>query len=173
MPDSVFVEAPEAIEIIRRGGVLIVTDDEDRENEGDFVMAAECVTPERINLMVTRGRGLVCLPATAAKLDKVGIPMMVSRNTARLGTAFTVSIDALENATTGISTFDRAETIKQFCRDDASSEMFGMPGHIFPLRAQEGGVLKRSGHTEAAVDLARLAGKKPCGVLCEIGRAHV
>jgi 3,4-dihydroxy 2-butanone 4-phosphate synthase/GTP cyclohydrolase II len=168
MPDSVFVEAPEAIEIIRRGGVLIVTDDEDRENEGDFVMAAECVTPERINLMVTRGRGLVCLPATAAKLDKVGIPMMVSRNTARLGTAFTVSIDALENATTGISTFDRAETIKQFCRDDASSEMFGMPGHIFPLRAQEGGVLKRSGHTEAAVDLARLAGKKPCGVLCEI-----
>ncbi|MBO7434764.1 bifunctional 3,4-dihydroxy-2-butanone-4-phosphate synthase/GTP cyclohydrolase II [bacterium] len=168
MPESVFVEAQEAIEIIRSGGTLIVTDDEDRENEGDFVMAAECVTPEAVNLMVTRGRGLVCLPATAAKLDKVGIPMMVSKNTARLGTAFTVSIDALQNATTGISTYDRAETIRQFCREDASSEMFGMPGHIFPLRAQEGGVLKRSGHTEAAVDLARLAGKTPCGVLCEI-----
>ena len=124
MPNDVFVEAPEAIEIIRKGGILIVTDDEDRENEGDFIMAADCVTPEAINLMVTRGRGLVCLPASREKLEKVGIPMMVSRNTARLGTAFTVSIDALKNATTGISAYDRAETIRQFCREDANSEQF-------------------------------------------------
>jgi len=168
MPEDVFVEAPEAIEIIRKGGILIVTDDEDRENEGDFIMAADCVTPEAINLMVTRGRGLVCLPASREKLEKVGIPMMVSKNTARLGTAFTVSIDALKNATTGISAFDRAETVRQFCQEDATSEMFGIPGHIFPLRAETGGVLKRSGHTETAVDLARMAGKSPCGVLCEI-----
>lgn len=168
MPNDVFVEAPEAIEIIRQGGMLIVTDDEDRENEGDFIMAADCVTPEAINLMVTRGRGLVCLPASKEKLEKVGIPMMVSRNTARLGTAFTVSIDALKNATTGISAYDRAETIRQFCDANASSDQFGIPGHIFPLRAENGGVLKRSGHTETAVDLARMAGKNPCGVLCEI-----
>ena len=168
MSESVFVETPEALEIIRRGGILIVTDDEERENEGDFVMAAELVTPEAINLMVTRGRGLVCLPASGDKLDSVGLPMMVSNNTARLGTAFTVSIDALENATTGISAFDRAETIKQFCKDGIGADAFGIPGHIFPLRAAEGGVLRRSGHTETAVDLAKLAVLKPCGVLCEI-----
>ena len=157
-----------ALEELNMGHLIVVIDDPERENEGDLICAARYATPDNVNFMATHGKGLICMPMSEVYTARLDLNPMVTYNTDNHHTAFTVSIDALENATTGISTFDRAETIKQFCRDDASSEMFGMPGHIFPLRAQEGGVLKRSGHTEAAVDLARLAGKKPCGVLCEI-----
>ena len=158
----------EALEDIRAGKIVIVVDDEDRENEGDFIMAAEKVTPEAINFMARHGRGLVCLPATPDRLKELDLDMMVNTNTALHGTPFTVSIDALYGVTTGISAQDRAETIRQFVDPKSRSENFGRPGHIFPLRAMPGGVLRRAGHTEAAVDLARLAGLYPAGVLCEI-----
>ncbi len=164
----VFTSIPEALEELRQGKILIVVDDEDRENEGDFVMAAELVTPEAINFMAKHGRGLICLPTTSQRLEELGLPMMVDRNTAKLGTGFTISIDALHGTTTGISAHDRAVTIKLFADPNAKPEDFGRPGHIFPLRAEEGGVLVRAGHTEAVVDLARLAGLQPHGVLCEI-----
>ncbi len=158
----------EALEDIRAGKIVIVVDDEDRENEGDFIMAAEKVTSEAINFMARHGRGLVCLPATPDRLKELDLDMMVNTNTALHGTPFTVSIDALYGVTTGISAQDRAETIRQFVDPKSRSENFGRPGHIFPLRAMPGGVLRRAGHTEAAVDLARLAGLSPAGVLCEI-----
>lgn len=158
----------EALEDIRAGKIVIVVDDEDRENEGDFIMAAEKVTPEAINFMARHGRGLVCLPATPDRLKELDLDMMVNTNTALHGTPFTVSIDALYGVTTGISAQDRAETIRQFVDPKTQPENFGRPGHIFPLRAMPGGVLRRAGHTEAAVDLARLAGLYPAGVLCEI-----
>lgn len=158
----------EALEDIRAGKIVIVVDDEDRENEGDFIMAAEKVTPEAINFMARHGRGLVCLPATPDRLKELDLDMMVNTNTALHGTPFTVSIDALYGVTTGISAQDRAETIRQFVDPKSQPENFGRPGHIFPLRAMPGGVLRRAGHTEAAVDLARLAGLYPAGVLCEI-----
>ena len=153
---------------IRAGKIVIVVDDEDRENEGDFIMAAEKITSESINFMARHGRGLVCLPATPDRLKELDLDMMVNTNTALHGTPFTVSIDALYGVTTGISAHDRAETIRQFVDPKSRSENFGRPGHIFPLRAMPGGVLRRAGHTEAAVDLARLAGLYPAGVLCEI-----
>lgn len=158
----------EALEDIRAGKIVIVVDDEDRENEGDFIMAAEKVTPEAINFMARHGRGLVCLPATPDRLKELDLDMMVNTNTALHGTPFTVSIDALYGVATGISAQDRAETIRQFVDPKSQPENFGRPGHIFPLRAMPGGVLRRAGHTEAAVDLARLAGLYPAGVLCEI-----
>ena len=158
----------EALEDIRAGKIVIVVDDEDRENEGDFIMAAEKVTSEAINFMARHGRGLVCLPAMPDRLKELDLDMMVNTNTALHGTPFTVSIDALYGVTTGISAQDRAETIRQFVDPKSQSENFGRPGHIFPLRAMPGGVLRRAGHTEAAVDLARLAGLYPAGVLCEI-----
>ncbi len=158
----------EALEDIRAGKIVIVVDDEDRENEGDFIMAAEKVTSEAINFMARHGRGLVCLPATPDRLKELDLDMMVNTNTALHGTPFTVSIDALYGVTTGISAQDRAETIRQFVDPKSRSENFGRPGHIFPLRAMPGGVLRRAGHTEAAIDLARLAGLYPAGVLCEI-----
>ena len=158
----------EALEDIRAGKIVIVVDDEDRENEGDFIMAAEKVTSEAINFMARHGRGLICLPATPDRLKELDLDMMVNTNTALHGTPFTVSIDALYGVTTGISAQDRAETIRQFVDPKSRSENFGRPGHIFPLRAMPGGVLRRAGHTEAAVDLARLAGLYPAGVLCEI-----
>lgn len=158
----------DALADIRAGKIVIVVDDEDRENEGDFIMAAEKVTPEAINFMARYGRGLICLPATQERLRELELDMMVNTNTALHGTPFTVSIDALFGVTTGISAQDRSETIRQFVDEQARPESFGRPGHIFPLRAMPGGVLRRAGHTEATVDLARLAGLYPAGVLCEI-----
>jgi len=158
----------EAIEDIRAGKMVILVDDEDRENEGDLTMAAEKVTPEAINFMAKYGRGLICLTLTPEKVEQLQLPMMVTRNTSRYGTAFTVSIEARKGVTTGISAHDRATTILTAIADDAKPEDLAMPGHVFPLRAREGGVLVRAGQTEGSVDLARLAGLKPAGVICEI-----
>ncbi len=157
-----------ALKEIRAGKMVILVDDEDRENEGDFAMAAECVTPEAINFMAKYGRGLVCLSLTPEKCDQLGLPMMVSDNTSAFGTGFTISIDAREGTSTGISAKDRAVTILKAIRDDAKPGNFARPGHIFPLRGREGGVLVRSGQTEGSIDLARLAGLKSAGVICEI-----
>ena len=158
----------EAIDDIRRGRMLILVDDEDRENEGDFCFAAEHVTPEKINFMAKYGRGLVCLSMTDERLRQLDFPMMVEKNTSRFETAFTVSIDASKGITTGISAYDRAYTIRLATDDKAKPEDFVRPGHIFPLRAKPGGVLVRTGQTEGSVDLARLAGLKPAAVICEI-----
>ena len=166
--DNVFATIPEALEELKAGRMLVVVDDEDRENEGDFVMAAEAVTPEAVNFMAKYGRGMICLPTTHERLEELGLPMMVERNTSRLGTAFTVSVDAVNGTTTGISAADRAITIKTFTDPDARPEDLGRPGHVHPLRAEEGGVLVRAGHTEAVVDLTKLAGMGTSGVLCEI-----
>ncbi len=165
---SVFATIEEALEEIRAGRIVIVVDDADRENEGDFIIAAEKVTPEAINFMVTHGRGIVCMPVTAQRLDELGIPLMVSRNNESHGTAFAVSIDVKGRTTTGTSAFDRAATARAITDPTLTHEDIRMPGHVFPLMAQEGGVLRRAGHTEAAVDLARLAGLYPAGVLCEV-----
>ena len=158
----------DAIEDIRNGKIVIVVDDEDRENEGDFIVAADKVTPESINFMATHGRGLICLPATPERLRELDLDLMVDDNTALHGTPFTVSIDAVNNTTTGISASDRYETVRQFVDRNAVATDFARPGHVFPLKAREGGVLRRAGHTEATVDLSRLAGLAPAGVLCEI-----
>lgn len=159
----------EAIEDIRNGKVIIVVDDEDRENEGDFICAAECITPEIINFMATHGRGLICTPIDESRADELGLNMMVSSNTALHETAFTVSIDLIgQGCTTGISAHDRAKGIKALIDPRTKPSDFARPGHIFPLRAKTGGILRRTGHTEAAVDLASLAGYYPAGVLVEI-----
>lgn len=157
-----------AIEAIARGEIVILVDDEDRENEGDLCMAAELVTPEAINFMATHGRGLICVTMTGERLDALGIPMMVASNTSPFSTAFTVSIEAREGVTTGISAGDRSRTIQVAVDDASGPEDVVMPGHIFPLRARSGGVLVRTGQTEGSVDLSRLAGLKPAGVICEI-----
>jgi len=161
----------EAIEDFRQGKIVIVVDDEDRENEGDFICAAELVTPEKINFMVTHGRGVLCAPLTEDRCAELDLQMQVSQNTSLLSTPFTVSIDKLEGCTTGVSAEDRAATLKWLTATEAKAEDFGRPGHIFPLRAKNKGVLRRAGHTEAAVDLARLAGLYPAGVLIEIMNA--
>jgi 3,4-dihydroxy 2-butanone 4-phosphate synthase / GTP cyclohydrolase II len=160
----------EALEDFRAGRMIIVVDDEDRENEGDLVLAAEKVTPEAINFMTLRGRGLICVALPAERLEALRIPMMTPGgvNTSRFGTAFTVSVDARHGTTTGISAHDRAITVRALTDPATTPEDLAMPGHIFPIRAREGGVLVRSGHTEAAVDLARLVGLYPAGVICEI-----
>ena len=159
----------EAIEDIKAGKVIIVVDDEDRENEGDFICAAECITPEIVNFMATNGRGLICTPIEETRADELDLPLMVSSNTALHETAFTVSIDLIgQGCTTGISAYDRSTCIKALVNPDIEAKDFARPGHIFPLRAKTGGVLKRTGHTEAAVDLARMAGYYPAGVLVEI-----
>lgn len=160
----------EAISDIRKGRMVIVVDDEDRENEGDLTMAAEHVTPEAINFMAKFGRGLICLPLAPELVDKLGLPMMTQRNGSRFGTNFTVSIEAREGISTGISAADRAATIRAAVADGARPEDLVSPGHIFPLRAKAGGVLARTGQTEGGVDLARLAGLKPAAVICEIMR---
>lgn len=158
----------EAIADFKNGQLLIVVDDEDRENEGDFCLAAEKVTPEKINFMAKHGRGLICVAMPPERLEALDLHPMVPDNTARLGTSFTVSVDAKRNTTSGISAHDRAETILQLIAPATKPYDLARPGHIFPLRAQPGGVLTRSGHTEAVVDLSRLAGLYPAGVLCEI-----
>ncbi len=159
---------PEAIEDIKAGKFVIIVDDEDRENEGDLVLAAEKVTPEAINFMAKYGKGLICMPIIGERLDELKIPLMVQDNTSLHGTAFTVSVEARNNVTTGISAYDRAATIKTILDPRAKPEDLARPGHMFPLRAREGGVLVRAGHTEAVVDLARLAGLYPAGIICEI-----
>ena len=148
--------------------MVIVIDDEDRENEGDLTMAAEMVTPEAINFMATYGRGLICVPMLGDQLDRLNLPLMVSNNTASLSTAFTVSVDSLIGTTTGISASDRSDTIKALINEDTKPEDLGRPGHIFPLRYVDGGVLKRTGQTEASIDLCRLAGLEEAAVICEI-----
>jgi 3,4-dihydroxy 2-butanone 4-phosphate synthase/GTP cyclohydrolase II len=158
----------EAIADIRAGKMVILVDDEDRENEGDLTMAAEMVTPEAINFMAKFGRGLICLTLTPEKCDQLNLPPMVSANTSSFGTAFTVSIEAKKGVTTGISAADRAHTILTAVADDATADDLARPGHVFPLRARTGGVLVRTGQTEGSVDLATLAGLKPAGVICEI-----
>ncbi len=157
-----------AVEEIRAGRMVVVVDDEDRENEGDLLMAAERVTPEHVNFMAKYGRGLICVPMTGERLDELKISMMVSDNTAPMGTAFTVTVDARRNITTGTSAHDRAVTIRALVDARTTAEDLTRPGHILPLRAMPGGVLRRAGHTEAAVDLARLAGFAPAGVICEV-----
>src|SRR5690554_6304638 len=168
MSDAAIARVERALKAIANGEMVILLDAEERENEGDLVMAADKVTPEAINFMATYGRGLICLTLTPDQIKTLGIPMMVDSNTSPFGTAFTVSIEAAEGVTTGISAADRARTVQAAVADGATRGDIVMPGHIFPLRAREGGVLVRTGQTEGSVDLARLAGSKPAGVICEI-----
>ena len=163
-----FCTIPEAIEDFRNGKVLIVVDDEDRENEGDFICAAEGMTAGPINFMAKHGRGLICVSMTQERLDALDLHPMAVNNTAKMGTPFTVTVDAVRNTTTGISALDRAETIRVLVDPASRPEDLARPGHVFPLKASQGGVLSRAGHTEAAVDLARLSNLTPAGVLCEI-----
>jgi len=165
---SSFATVDDAIEEIRAGRMLVVVDDEDRENEGDLVMAADRVTAEHVNFMAKHGRGLICVPMTGERLDMLNISMMVNENTAPMGTAFTVTVDARRGVTTGTSAPDRAATIRTLVDPRTTADDLTRPGHILPLRAMPGGVLRRAGHTEAAVDLARLAGCSPAGVICEV-----
>lgn len=157
-----------ALEDIRQGKMVILIDDEDRENEGDLTMAAEMVTPEAINFMAREGRGLICLSLTEERADHLDLPLMVQNNSSSFGTAFTVSIEARRGVTTGISAADRAHTIQVAIADESTARDLARPGHVFPLRAKKGGVLVRAGQTEGSVDLARLAGLKPAGVICEV-----
>src|ERR1700692_2068342 len=167
-PRAPFVSIEEALEETRRGRMIILMDDENRENEGDFCMAAEKASPEAINFMAKFGRGLICLPMAAERIEQLGLSMMVGDNQAPLGTAFTTPITARRAAGSGISAQDRATTILQAVREDATGAEFITPGYVYPLRARDGGVLVRTGQTEGAVDLSRLAGLKPAGVICEI-----
>lgn len=158
----------DAIEAIKQGKIVIVVDDEERENEGDFIVAAEKTQPEDINFMTKEGRGLVCLSMESSRLSELDLDSMVGENTSHHGTQFTVSVDAREGISTGISAYDRAETISVMVDLDKGADDLVRPGHIFPLKAEDGGVLHRAGHTEAGVDLTRLAGLYPAAVLCEI-----
>ncbi len=168
MAVSVFSSIEEAIADIKEGKMIIVVDDENRENEGDIVMAAEKITPEAVNFIARHARGLICVPLEGERLDELRLAPMVQDNTAKMGTPFAVSVDAVHDTTTGISAHDRAVTIKALVDPETKPEDLARPGHIFPLRAARGGVLRRSGHTEAAVDFAKLTGLSPAGVLCEI-----
>lgn len=164
---NLFYTVEEALKDLKDGKAVIVIDDEDRENEGDFIALAEHATPEIINLMATEGRGLICVPITETLAQKISIGLMTDDNTDEYGTAFTISIDH-KDTTTGISAFERSHTILSMIENDAQPSDFKRPGHVFPLIAKDGGVVERSGHTEAAVDLAKLAGSAPAGVICEI-----
>lgn len=163
-----FLSIPNAIEKVRQGGMVIMVDDEDRENEGDFVCAADKITPEIVNFMIKHGRGLLCVSLTEERLAALDLPLMVDKNTAPLQTSFTISVDATQRTSTGISARDRAETIRVLADPHSEPRDLVRPGHIFPIRARRAGVLQRAGHTEGSLDLARLAGCEPCGVLCEI-----
>ena len=163
-----FARVEDAVEAIRAGRMIIVVDDEDRENEGDLTIAASAVTPDVINFMARHGRGLICMPMTGARLDELDVPLMVTQNTARFETAFCVSVEARHRTSTGISAADRAATVAAAIDPATKPDDLARPGHMFPLRAREGGVLVRAGQTEAAVDLARIAGLYPAGVICEI-----
>ena len=165
---AIFAPVEDAIAAVGRGEIVVVVDDEDRENEGDLIMTAEAATPETIGFFVRHTSGVICTPILGERLDELDLPLMVAANTAPYRTAFTVSVDARTGTTTGISAADRAITINALIDLLAGPDDFNRPGHIFPLRYREGGVLKRAGHTEAAVDLARLAGLDPSGILCEI-----
>jgi 3,4-dihydroxy 2-butanone 4-phosphate synthase/GTP cyclohydrolase II len=167
-PDDVLISVEEGIARIARGEALIVVDDEDRENEGDLIVAADLVTPEAVNFMARHGRGLICIALTPERCDELDLPLMVEKNTSAHGTAFCVTVEARDGTTTGISAHDRAATVRALVDPATRPDGLRRPGHMFPLRAQRGGVLKRAGHTEAAVDLTRLAGLTPAGVLCEI-----
>ncbi|MFM9150545.1 MAG: bifunctional 3,4-dihydroxy-2-butanone-4-phosphate synthase/GTP cyclohydrolase II, partial [Solirubrobacterales bacterium] len=167
-PTTGFASIEDALEDIRRGRMIVVVDDEDRENEGDLVMAAQFATPEAINFMAKEGRGLICLALTPAGCDRLGLSLMTAKNESPLETAFTVSIEAAEGVTTGISAHDRAHTIQVAIDPESGPRDIVVPGHVFPLKSKEGGVLERTGHTEASVDLARLAGLTPAGVICEV-----
>ncbi len=166
--NTLFNSIEDALEDIKAGKFVIVVDDEDRENEGDFICAAEKMTPEMVNFMITHGRGVLCAPLTEERCDQLDIEMQVEKNTSIHSTPFTVSVDKLEGCTTGVSAADRAATFQALAHPDSTPETFGRPGHIFPLRAKNRGVIRRAGHTEAAVDLARLAGLYPAGALIEI-----
>src|SRR5512146_3095542 len=166
--ESPFATIEEAIEDIRRGRMVVVCDDENRENEGDLTMAAQFATPEAINFMATHGRGLICLALTDERCQELGLNLMAAKNEAPFQTAFTVSVEAREGVTTGISAADRARTIQVAIDPHSQPRDLVQPGHVFPLKAKDGGVLERTGQTEAAVDLARLAGLIPAGVICEI-----
>ncbi len=168
MTSNDFATIPEAIAELQAGRMIIVVDDPDRENEGDLIMAGEKCLPEHMNFMITHGRGVPCIPTTAERLRELRIPMMTKLNTSKHGTAMAETVDAVHGATTGVSAYDRALCVSLFCDDMATPEDIARPGHLIPLRAEVGGVLKRSGHTEATVDLCVLAGFKPVGVLCEI-----
>jgi 3,4-dihydroxy 2-butanone 4-phosphate synthase / GTP cyclohydrolase II len=168
MPRNRFSTVEEAVEDIRSGKIVIVVDDEDRENEGDFIAAAEKITPEIVNFMATHGRGMICTPITGERAEELGLDLMVPVNTSRHGTPFTITVDYIKGTTTGISAADRAATIRALADPSVKADDFARPGHIFPLRAIEGGVLRRAGHTESVVDLTRMAGLRPAGVLCEI-----
>lgn len=157
-----------ALTSLKRGGGVLVADDEDRENEGDVIFAAESLTPLQMNLLIRECTGIVCLCLTPDRVKSLELPLMVASNNSRFGTAFTVSIDAARGITTGVSAADRVTTVKAAIADNARPEDLARPGHVFPLKAQPDGVLTRTGHTEATVDLVRLAGLKPCGVLCEL-----
>ena len=169
MEDFKFNTIEEALEDLRRGKIILVTDDEDRENEGDFICAAQFATTENINFMATHGKGLICMPMSEEYVEKLKLPQMVENNTDNHETAFTVSIDHV-TTTTGISAVERSITALACVKKDAKPEDFRRPGHMFPLKAKKNGVLERNGHTEATVDLCRLAGLKECGLCCEIMR---
>ena len=168
MKSKKLISVPESIELLKQGKMIIIVDDEDRENEGDLAIASEMVTPEIINFMATHARGLICVSLTEERSAELDLPLMVERNTSHIQTPFTISVDARKNTTTGISAFDRAETIKCLINPDTKPTDLFKPGHIFPLRAKKGGVLVRAGQTEASLDLSRIAGLYPSGVICEI-----
>ena len=168
MEDFKLDSIEDALKDFREGKFVIVVDDEDRENEGDLIMAAEMITPEKVNFMLKNARGVLCVPITISRAEELDLPHQVSDNTSVLGTPFTVTVDKLEGCSTGVSTHDRAETIKALADPNSTPQTFGRPGHVNPLYAQDNGVLRRSGHTEAAVDLCKLAGCFPAGVLMEI-----
>lgn len=167
---EVFCPIEDAIGVIAEGGMLIVVDDENRENEGDLLMAADSIEASHVNFMISHGKGLLCVPMEEEALKRLDIPLMTIRNTDRHGTKFTVSVDVINGTTTGISASERAKTIRALAKSDSRADQFMRPGHVFPLLAEKGGVLKRAGHTEAAVDLAKMAGRSPVGAICEIIR---